>query len=80
MVAIGTVIDSLVEHTHGLRPFASDAVRQRLVTAMRIFDILSNTEQEPLVQAVGHKEFAAEGGAEHTGLQIANDIEEWVFD
>ena len=47
---------------------------------MRIFNILGNTEQEPLVQAIGHKEFTAEGGAEHTCLQVADDVEERVFD
>ena len=80
VVTIRTVIDSLVEHPHGLCPFASDAVWQGLVTAMRIFNILGNAEQKTLVQAIGHKEFAAESGTEHTCLQVADDVEERVFD
>ena len=50
------------------------------MTALGVLDILCYAKQKTLIKAVGHKHLASESLPEHTGLQVAEDVAEWIMD
>ena len=49
------------------------------MAALGVLYILCYAKQKTLIKSVCHKQFASECLPKHTGLQVAEDVAEWIM-